>query len=153
MKKRKLAAAAAAVLAGFSMCLATQAVASDHDVNVTDDGKGGCTIAGIPDIHAHGNATFVFHVKPDVYEFDPDKGIKFVNKPGHQKIPAGEFTKNAGGTNPTKWTVQDKNKTKGKFGYEVHVRRQDDKKACTPLDPTVFNDGTCTDCKKPESKK
>ena len=152
MRTRKLAATAVAVLAGFSVSLASQAVASDHDVNVTDDGKG-CTIAGIPDIHAHGNATLVFHLKTNGYEFDPTAGIKFVNKAGHDKVPSGEFTKDATGTNPTKWTIKDKNKTKGKFGYEVHVRRQDNKKACTPLDPTVFNDGTCTDCKKPESKK
>jgi hypothetical protein len=146
MRKRNFAAIAVAALAGFSITLTPGAMGAqiDHDVMVTSDGKGGCTIASIPDDRPQQSTSLVFNVKPaNLYEFDSVNGVKFLQKPGLDPIPADEFKRV--NSSPTTWTIKDRNKTRGSFGYEVNVKKKADGSACTPLDPTVFNDGNCTE--------
>lgn len=147
MKRTKVIGVAVAIAAVAAGCSAQprkmdNPSSASRDVNVVDNGSGGCTIQPVQDIDVKGNsAVITWLVKPaSKYQFDTD-GIKFVEKPGMDPIPSGEFTKKSSGA--TSWVVKDGNKKRGKFGYEVHVKGKPPSKASCMLDPIVFNDGSC----------
>ena len=115
-------------------------VTISNDVNVTPSGSS-CTVAAVPPISVtNGNSgTLVFHVKPaSAFKF-ASNGIDF-SKSG---APPGEFS--PVNTSDTTWTIRDRNKTAGTFKYDVHVIPKAQGGVACMLDPTVFNDGTCTD--------
>jgi hypothetical protein len=133
--KTKTIPGVAAILAA---CVALPAGAQNIDINVKPGGPGGCTIDPVQDVHIGNAASIKWHVKPaSDFQFDTN-GIEFVKKPGHADPPADEFQKQ--NSSDTTWVVLDKHKTKGKFGYDVHIKGKKTPGVQCMLDPTVFND-------------
>jgi hypothetical protein len=145
MRKTNVLGVSVAVLFVVAGCSAFRAMGGStsvsRDINVAASGST-CTFSGtVAQINiGNGNSgTLVFHVKPaNAFKF-ASNGIDF----SRSGAPSGEFT--VTNSSDTTWTIHDRNKTSGTFKYEVNVvPKAPGGQACN-LDPTVLNDGTCTD--------
>lgn len=145
MKKRKLLGIALSVLTIAAGCSSAPidglGLRSPVTVAVSGTPDGGCSVAAPADIKVSGHESPVLKWQlsdPGKYKF-AQNGIAF-DKAAYQP-PADEFMSqgiDAGGT----FLVKDKNHTKGRFDYSIHVIVRSNNKTCE-ADPIIYNDGSC----------